>query len=177
MPNNSFKPTPLRGVVVTCSHPSVPASATLPQRRGLIQALGPQMKTPIVEVRQQNLFVLTEFDGVFSNNVMRTCHNMINNKTCHVIDSNGDLWSFAFDHTNHIGIRRVFSSLVRNISYDQYTYTKEPNISVGRFREIIGPHQRGLDPDQSEMATALFESVGACAPSDPLRDHIHLLNL
>ena len=38
--NNSFKPTPLRGVVVTSSHPSVPASATLPQRRGLIQALG-----------------------------------------------------------------------------------------------------------------------------------------
>ena len=39
-PNNSSKPTPLRGVVVTSSHPSVPASATLPQRRGLIQALG-----------------------------------------------------------------------------------------------------------------------------------------
>ena len=39
-PNNSFKPTPLRSVVVTSSHPSVPASATLPQRRGLIQALG-----------------------------------------------------------------------------------------------------------------------------------------
>jgi len=38
--NNSFKPTPLRGVVVTSSHPSAPASATLPQRRGLIQALG-----------------------------------------------------------------------------------------------------------------------------------------
>ena len=37
--NNSFKPTPLRGVVVTSSHPSVSASATLPQRRGLIQAL------------------------------------------------------------------------------------------------------------------------------------------
>ena len=39
--NNSFKPTPLRGVVVTSSHPSVSASATLPQRRGLIQALDP----------------------------------------------------------------------------------------------------------------------------------------
>ena len=38
--NNSFKPTPLRGVVVTSTHPSAPASATLPQRRGLIQALG-----------------------------------------------------------------------------------------------------------------------------------------
>ena len=37
--NNSFKPTPLRGVVVTSSHPSAPASATLLQRRGLIQAL------------------------------------------------------------------------------------------------------------------------------------------
>ena len=37
--NNSFKPTPLRSVVVTSSHPSAPASATLPQRRGLIQAL------------------------------------------------------------------------------------------------------------------------------------------
>ena len=42
--NNSFKPTPLRGVVVTSSHPSVPASATLLQRRGLIQALGRSTK-------------------------------------------------------------------------------------------------------------------------------------
>ena len=38
--NESFKPTPLRDVVVTSSPPSAPASATLPQRRGLIQALG-----------------------------------------------------------------------------------------------------------------------------------------
>ena len=37
--NESFKPTPLRDVVVTSLHPSAPASATLPQRRGLIQAL------------------------------------------------------------------------------------------------------------------------------------------
>ena len=43
--NNSFKPTPLRGVVVTSSHPSVPASATLPQRRGLIQALAAQWRS------------------------------------------------------------------------------------------------------------------------------------
>ena len=137
----------------------------------------PAMKTPIVEVRQQNLFVVAEFDGVFVDNIMRTRHNMINNKNCYVIDSDGDLWSFAFVRTDHTGIRKVVGALFRNISHDQYTYTKESNISVGRFREIIGPHQRDLDPDHSEMATALFESVGACNPSDPLRNHIHLLNL
>ena len=135
------------------------------------------MKTPIIEVRQRNLFVLTEFDGVFTDNTMQARHNMLNNKTLHVVDSNGDLWSFAFVRTNHTGIRSVFSFLIRNISHDQYTYIKASNISVGRFREIIEPHQRDLDPDHTEMATALFESVASCAPSDPLRNHIHLLNL
>lgn len=135
------------------------------------------MKTPIIEVRQQNLFVLTEFDGVFVDTIMQTRHNMINNKIVHVIDSNADLWSFAFSRTNHTGIRGIVSALIRNISYDQYTYTKESNISVERFREIIEPHQRDLDPDHSEMAIALVESVATCAPSDPLRNHIHLLNL
>ena len=135
------------------------------------------MKTPVIEVRQQNLFVLTEFDGVFTDNIMQTRHNMLNNNTLHVIDSNGDLWSFAFLRTNHIGIRRAFSFLIRNISHDQYTYTKEANISIERFRKIIAPHQSNLDPDHSEMAAALFKSVASCAPSDPLRSHIHLLNL
>ena len=39
-PNNSFKPTPLRGVVIVWPHPAAPASAFMPQRRGLIQVLG-----------------------------------------------------------------------------------------------------------------------------------------
>lgn len=135
------------------------------------------MKTPIIEIRQKNVFVLTEFDGVFVDNVMQTRHNMINNKTCHVIDSNGDLWSFTFSRTNHTGVRRIVSALIRNFSYDQYTYTKEANISVARFREIIEPHQRDLDPDHSEMASVLFESLSTCAPTDPLRKHVHLLDL
>lgn len=135
------------------------------------------MKIPIIEVGQKNCFVLTEFDGVFVGALMQTRHNMASNRTAHVIDSNGDLWSFEFDSTNHAGIRRIISMLIRNISHDRYTYTKESNISVGRFREIIEPHQRGLNPDHGGMAVALLESVATCAPSDPLRNHIHLLNL
>ena len=57
-PNNSFKPTPLRGVVVTSSHPSAPASATLPQRRGLIQALGG--KKNIMGLPEKTTLTLTE---------------------------------------------------------------------------------------------------------------------
>ena len=136
------------------------------------------MKTPVIVVKQQNLSVLTEFDGVFAGTIMQTRSSiLIDNKIHHAIDSNGDLWSFTFSGTNHVGIRKIFSTLLKNISHDQYTYTKEANISVGRFREIVEPHQRDLDPDHSEMAIALFESISACHSSDPLRSHIHLLNL
>ncbi len=38
--NNSFKPTPRRGVVVSSWQSAVPASAASTQRRGLTQALG-----------------------------------------------------------------------------------------------------------------------------------------
>jgi hypothetical protein len=135
------------------------------------------MKSPIVLVKQQNLAVLLEFDGVLTGDIAKTPHNMLNNRIRHVIDSDGDLLSFTFVHTNHVGVRKLFSTLVYNISYDQYTYKKESNISVGRFREILELHQRDLDPDQSEMAIALFESVATCDSADPLRSHINLLNL
>lgn len=135
------------------------------------------MKSPIIEVKQQNLTVLTEFEGAFSGASVKTRHNMRENKILYVIDSNGDLWSFTFVRTNHSGIRKIFSAVVWNISHDHYTYAKEPGISVERFREIVEPHQRDLDPDLSELATSLFESIAICDSSDPLRNHMHLLNL
>lgn len=135
------------------------------------------MKTPVVEVREHNLVVLTEFDGVFAGSVMQTRHNMLNNRIRYVIDSDGDLWSFRFVRTNHVGIRKIVSFLTWNISYDQYTYCKEPGISVGRFSGIVEPHQRDPDPDHSEMAVALIEALAMCNASDPLRRHVQLLNL
>ena len=135
------------------------------------------MKTPIILVKDQNLVVLTEFDGTFAGSSAETRHNMAGNRIRYVIDSNADLWSFKFVDSNHYGLRGIFSAIVRNISVDRYTCTRENGISVGRFREIIGPHQRDRDPDFREMAMALFESVAACDPDAPLRDHIALLNL
>lgn len=135
------------------------------------------MKTPIILINQQNLAVLTEFDGAFAGRTVETRHNMVGNKIRYVIDSNADLWSFAFVDSNHSGLRKVFSAIVRNISVDRYSWTRESAISVGRFRELIGPHQHDLDPDHSEMAIALIESVAECDAAAPLREQMHLLNL
>ena len=135
------------------------------------------MKSPIVLVKQLNLAVLLEFDGILMDGIAKTPHSMLNNRIRHVIDSDGDVWSFTFVHTNHVGARKLFSALFHNISYDQYTYTRESNITIGRFREIVEPHQRDLDPGHREMAITLFEAVATCNSADPLRSHIHLLNL
>jgi hypothetical protein len=135
------------------------------------------MQIPIILVKQDNLAVLTAFDGVLGETCARTPHNMRRNWIRCVIDSNGDLWSLAFVRTDHVGIRGVVSFLIRNISTDHYTCVREHDISVGRFRQIIAPHQQGLDPDHAEMAVALFESIATCDPADPLRRHVHLLNL
>jgi len=137
----------------------------------------PAMKMPIIEIRQRNLFVLTEFEGVISDDVMQTAHNMMGNWTQFVIDSNGDLWSFVFVGTDHVGIRRWFSALVSNISRDRYACRKEANISVERFRGIVAPYRGNADPHQREMASALHDSLAGCTSSDPLREHIHLLRL
>ena len=135
------------------------------------------MKTPIIQARQDDLFALREFDGAFVGSVMETRHSFVDdNRIRHVIDSNADLWSFTFSRTDHAGIRKL-ASFFWNISRDEYTYTKEADISVGRFREIIEPHQKDLDPFHRELATALIDSVAACDAADPLRDHIHRLNL
>jgi hypothetical protein len=135
------------------------------------------MKTPIILVKDRNLAVLTEFDGAFAGSTAETPHNMIDNRIRYVIDSNAELWSFAFVGSNHTGARRIFSAIVRNISVDRYACTREGGISVGRFRDIVAPYQADADPDHAEMAMALLESVAACDADAPLRDHVGLLNL
>jgi hypothetical protein len=134
------------------------------------------MKFPIIELRQENLWVRLDFDGIFIDSTVRTRRNLANNKTRYVVDSNGDLWSFAFVRTDHHGIRKIVSTLW-NISSDYYTFAQETDISVERFRNLIEPLQRNIDPDQQEMAMSLWEPIAACDSSDRLRSHIHLLNL
>ena len=134
------------------------------------------MKPPVIEVRQESFCVSRSFDGVLTDDSMHTRHNLIGNKTRFVIDSNGDLWSFRFAGTTHTGIRR-FVSAFWNISKDWYTYTKEERISIARFRAINQPFVVNENPDTEDMATALLDSVAACGASDPLRDHVRLLNL
>lgn len=136
------------------------------------------MKFPIIELRQENLFLQMNFDGVFTETTkVRIRHNMVNNRTCYVIDSNGDLWSFKFVRTDHCGIRKTVSTLFWNISTDYYTYSKDLDISVRKFQELVEPHQEDLDPDTCEMAQSLLEPIIACNPSDSLRRHMHLLNM
>lgn len=135
------------------------------------------MKTPIILVKEHNLVVLTEFDGIIAGSTAETPHNMVGNRIRYVIDSNADLWSFKFVDSNHSGLRGIFSAIVRNISVDRYTCSRESGISVGRFRNLVAPYQADEDPDHSEMAMALFESVVTCDPDAPLREHIALLNL
>lgn len=134
------------------------------------------MKFPTIEVRQESICVSRSFHGVLTDDRMHTRHNLVGNKTRFVIDSNGDLWSFEFAGTNHTGIRRLASAFW-NISEDWYTYTKEERISIARFREIIQSFVVNENPDTEDMATALLDSVAACGASDPLWNHIRLLNL
>ena len=135
------------------------------------------MRFPIIQVTQESACVSPNFDGALTDDSMHTRHNLIGNKERFVIDSNGDLWSFEFAGTNHTGTRRFVSAFFWNISEDQYTYTKQEDISIGRFREIIQPYEVNENPDTEDLATALLESVAACGESDPLRRHIQLLNL
>lgn len=135
------------------------------------------MKFPIIELRQRNLFVLMEFPGEFvGNNLMRTRRNLCNNLTRSVIDSEGNLWVFTFLRTDHSGVRKFISRFFWNISTDHYLYAIEADISVGRFRGIVAPHQQDIDPHHREIAQSLLESVADCDAADPLRRHIHLLN-
>jgi hypothetical protein len=136
------------------------------------------MKFPIIELREHNLFVLDAFHGTFvEGGLLRTRHNLAGNRTCHVIDSNGDLWSFALARTDHAGLRKLVGQLVWNLSSDYYTVATETDIPIARFRELVEPHRRDLRPDDREMAKSLLASLEACAATDSLRSRIALLNL
>jgi len=135
------------------------------------------MKVPIIEFRQSNLFVLDAFQGVFSEDGgMRMRRNVYRNLTTCVVDSDGHLWSFRFRGTNHAGARRLVG-FFWNVSSDDYAYTTERDITVGRFREIVEPHLQDLDPDDRELALALLQPLAGCDPADLLKGHIRSLNL
>lgn len=137
------------------------------------------MKFPIIELRQSNIFVLKEndFQGIlFEDGILRMRRSVHRNLTTCVIDSDGHLWLFSFRGTNHAGARRLVS-FFWNVSTDDYTYTQERDITVSRFREVVGPHLLDVDPDDSEIAHALLQPLANCNPSDLLRPHIPALNL
>jgi hypothetical protein len=135
------------------------------------------MKTPIIELRHASLWVLRHFDGVVEDGRARRRHAFGGDRVRHVVDANGDLWSFDFAGTDHAGLRKWFSTVVWNVSTDAFRVVRDPGMTVARFRELVGPHCGHVDPGQREMAEALLESVAACAETDALRHHIALLNL
>ena len=134
------------------------------------------MKFPIIELREHNLWVRLDLGGTLEDATLRIRHNLANNRTRHVVDSNADAWTFDFVGTDHRGLRRLASALW-NISSDYYTLAREPDISVGRFRSLVEPHLGNIDPDQAQMALSLLEPIAACDASDRLRKHLHLLDL
>ncbi len=135
-----------------------------------------EMAFPIVEVRENNLFVLTEFMGAISGAEMKMRHNLRSDKTKYVFDSNGTMWTFDFQRADNAGIRGLVSK-AWNISSDYYTSTVERNATIGAFRKAIAPHAKSKNPDVREMTEALLDSVEGCAELDLLREKVGLLNL
>jgi hypothetical protein len=135
------------------------------------------MKGPIIEVRESSLFVLESFGGSIAADTIRTRHNFVGNRTRCIIDSDGALWSLSFLRTDHAGLRRLFSTVVWNISSDFYSYVRNAELLVEEFRAVVAPHASSEDPDVQELAECLLESIGACPASDRLRNHVALLNL
>lgn len=134
------------------------------------------MRTPIIEVREQNLFVLDSFDGVVESNVIKTRHNLRGNRVRHVIDSSGAHWALHFERTDRQGLRRVVAA-VWNICSDYYTFEASPNITIGEFRRIVEPHLRSANPDIGELASSLIAPLSRCPESDTLGPHMPSLNL
>jgi len=69
------------------------------------------------------------------------------------------------------------ASVLWNISSDFYETTRESDISIARFRELVDPHQKDWDPHHRKLAKSLLESVSGCMATDSLREHISSLNL
>ena len=135
------------------------------------------MRPPIIEVRESNLLVLMAFGGVLNGNAARTPHNFLANRVRNVIDSNGALWVFAFQRTDHSGLRKVISTAVRNISSDYYSVASFPMVTIEAFHRIVESHLRSQNPDVRELAEKLLEPLAQCPSSDALGKHIGLLNL
>ncbi|UZD56644.1 hypothetical protein OLL83_002318 [Shewanella algae] len=135
-----------------------------------------KMNYPIIELRQNNFFVLDKFHGKILRNKAILPYNNYRNLTKYVIDSSGDVWSFKHKKNNCVGVRKLITKFW-NVSQDYYSVKLERNVNVGRFKELISTYIEHEDPDQAEMALDLMKSISDIPNETVLSSVVSKLNL
>lgn len=116
------------------------------------------MNFPIIEVRNEYLFVSQDFDGEILKGEIKRRYNFHRNLTKYVIDSNGEVWEFFHKSHNHHGLRRVLS-ILWNKSSDLYSYSKHLNKDVNWLKAVLKECSHTENPDLNELAEVLIEDL------------------
>jgi hypothetical protein len=134
------------------------------------------MRFPIIELRENNLFVLNHFDGDVHGEEIKCKFNFYRNLTEYVIDSSGAVWEFQHIRHNNKGFRAAIS-LIWNVSYDFYLTKIENKKNIKWFRDTLKKYKKADNSDSVAMAEALLEPVSSLHEDTYLSEVINKLNL
>lgn len=127
------------------------------------------MRFPIIECREDNLFILNFFEGILSEKEAIRPFNVRRNLTRYVIDSNGTVWSFKHQSHNNTGFRKLIS-LIYNISTENYSIEISKNKNIGWLKDLLNEYASSDNPDVSDLANSIIEDISDINNDNQLTD-------
>lgn len=134
------------------------------------------MKYPIIELRQNKLFVVDEFFGKINGKWAIMPFNKYRNLTEFVIDSSGTCWTFNYQKNDSYGVKK-FISYFWNISSDFYLLDVTSSITVGQFSSLLSKYSENENPDDVDLAESMLKPLKGIDESAELSSVISKLNL
>ena len=134
------------------------------------------MRYPIIEFRQNNFFVLNNFEGDISKLEITRRLNLQGNLTEYIVDSTGKVWVLSFVKNNFTGLRKIMAP-IWNFSSETYTYTTDEKKDVEWLKGLLSVFLENPNPDTKDLAMVLMKSLEEYAGSSVLPSIISKLNL
>ena len=134
------------------------------------------MLLPIIEIRNNNLFVLKELQGFVIAGEMVFPYNRFRNLTKYIIDSSGSVYELTHIRHNNSGLRKVISPIL-NISKDIYSFTIYKDRTVTWLLGVLSSMKPLASPDLEGLRAALVSDLKEIDGDAPLESAISGLNL
>lgn len=134
------------------------------------------MQFPIIEFRENNLFVLDFFEGQVQEDIAIRPFNIPRNLTRYVVDSAGYVWKFSHIGHDNNGLNKVIS-IFKNVSKDTYSVEICDKKNGKWLKDLVSEYIDSSNPDVSDMARSICDDITSIEEDEALAVTMRKLSL